>query len=78
MNIVVTTRSGTRYHIQGDRVRRIGGGAMRRDGEWLTLLTTPVVRVGYPMALDLEPLGGGMMTRRTTTPVERIEEGDDD
>jgi hypothetical protein len=73
---IVTTQSGTRYEFADGKVRRVGGGPLRRDGEWLTLLGPYTVEVGEPMRLTLEPLGKAAYTLRTTTPVVSIEEVD--
>ena len=69
------TESNTVYEIDGLRVRRVAGTGsegMRRDGDWLDLEDAPVVVLGRPVTLILEPLGEGDVTIRTTTPVVSI------
>ena len=65
------THSGTVYEVEAGRIRRIprDDNKMRRDGEWVALLTTPYIRVGAPAALLLAPLGEGEATFRTTSEV---------
>lgn len=74
----ITTQSGTTYLLdKGDRVKRLVTGdaeELRRDEDWLDLISEPRVVVGLPMILLLEPLGMGHMTRRNTSPVVNVEE----
>lgn len=75
--IRVETESGAVYLFdESGRVRRAGSSEtdMRRDGDWLKLLKEPKYEVGLPMFLILEPLGLGVATTRSTTPVVSIEE----
>ena len=80
-NMKARTESGTIYEFDGDRVRRVGGGKLRQDGEWLNILVMkqkPVV--GKRIEMLLEPLfpvqedEGEVVafTMRTTTPVVEI------
>lgn len=70
----IVTESGAVYHLDGDRIMREGTVTeLRRDGEWLTLMEPPTIKVGEPMVLDLEPLSPeAVMTRRVTTPVVEV------
>lgn len=73
--MIVTTESGTRYEFDGLKMRRISDASMRRDGEWIALLSEPHPFVGEPMFLTLEPLATDAdVTMRITTPVIAIEE----
>lgn len=73
--MIVTTESGTRYEFVGQKMRRISDAGMRRDGEWIALLSEPHPFVGEPMFLALEPLAvDADVTIRITTPVVSIEE----
>lgn len=73
--MIVTTESGTIYEFDGPKMRRISDEAMRRDGEWISLLSKPHPFVGEPMFLALEPLAmDADVTMRITTPVISIEE----
>lgn len=55
--MIFTTVSGSRYQVDGLRVRRTGVGASKRgDGEWLNLIWPPLIEVGSPAVLHLESL----------------------
>lgn len=75
-DICVHTETGSVYEFGGSmrHVRRIEfEHGLRRDTEWPDLLETPVIEVGRPMSLLLEPLGYGDVTVRTTGRVTKIE-----
>lgn len=67
--LTVRTETGSVYEITDLHVRRVGTHDMRRDGDWVKLLTPPDPVVGRSMVLFLEPLGDGDVTVRTTSPV---------
>lgn len=75
--MLVTTESGTEYAFNADltSVMRVGDRAMRRDNQWVDLKLEPIIILGEPMVLWLEPLGDGDVTVRQTSPVVSIEEG---
>lgn len=51
------TLSGSHYEIQDDRIRRVNENYEKRaDGRWLRLLDEPLIDVGWPVVLKLEPL----------------------
>lgn len=80
MTLTVTTASGTRYEFNADlsKVKRDGGDALRRDGEWLACgLLNDGPTLGEPLVFALEPLGDTPITIRTTTAVVRIEQAPD-
>jgi len=72
------TASGTVYdfneaHTKIRRIDLYGNSQMRHDGEWLRLLDKPVIEVGKPAVLMLEPLSElAHTTVRTTTTVEEV------
>lgn len=74
------TVSGTVYELTNELgyVRRIpdredpGYGELRKDFEWVQLLTPPEIVLGQRVRLVLAPLGEGDCTVRTTTPVVAI------
>jgi hypothetical protein len=68
--MIVTTVTGSVYEFQGLQVRRLGAANLRRDGEWIRLNRVPNIRVGFPMVLELEPLGECDVTFRFTSNVE--------
>lgn len=73
--MIVKTKSGTRYEFDGLKMRRISDASLRRDGEWVELLSEPRPFVGESMFLTLEPLATDAdVTMRITTPVVSIEE----
>ena len=72
------TKTGSEYEIRGNRVRRISEGEMRGDGDWLRLNQEPFVEVGHRAFMILEPLGDCDFTTRTTSPVVKIERGEDE
>lgn len=73
----VTTESGSIYEfdLPNLKMRRINTEfPMRREKEWLNMLTEPYIRLGEPLRAALEPLGHGDVTMRYSTPVTAIEE----
>lgn len=77
--IRVTTETGSRYEIEGAKIRRVNTSAEKRgDGLWLQLANEPIPIVGQPMVLILESLSamgpddsgavvpGGVTLRRTS------------
>lgn len=51
------TETGSTYEIRGDEIRRLNPDYTKRaDGEWVRLLNSPKVEVGYRVLLELEPL----------------------
>jgi hypothetical protein len=75
--INVYTESGTKYQFNKDhQVRRIEAlHDMRQDGEWLKVLNEPVVEVGKPVEMVIQPLGDPatcIFTTRVTSPVVAI------
>ena len=68
-----TTESGSTYEVKDGYMRRVSEEAMRRDGEWLKVLSVSEIRLGYPVSFVLEPLGEGDVTIRTTTQVTEYE-----
>jgi hypothetical protein len=61
--------------FDGDKVRRLGSHDMRKDGEWLQLLSPPKIKVGEHMVLILQPLSeDATFTRRETTTVLEVYE----
>ena len=51
------TSSGSMYEIESGRVRRVNPGHEKRaDGEWVTLVNDPAIRVGEQAYLVTESL----------------------
>lgn len=75
MTIYVKTETGS-YEFTDDllKVRRVAGGALRRDNQWLKLQSVAAPLVGVGMVLILEPLGVGDTTVRMTNIVTDISE----
>lgn len=76
--MIVRTETGTEYEFSGSRVRRIPAqddNECRRDGEWLDIVgDMPVIKVGMPISMYLEPLGVGILTWRITSSVTEVVE----
>ena len=75
--MIVETETGSIYLFDQGRVMRLRDGettesALRRDGDWLQLLSIPLIAVGEPMRLVLQPLGEGYATLRITSRVTAI------
>jgi len=75
--MIVETETGSIYLFDQGRVMRLRDGettesALRRDGDWLRLLSIPLIAVGEPMRLVLQPLGEGYATLRVTSRVTAI------
>ena len=76
---LVTTESGSCYefdvqeHSSWMRRQASSSDPLRRDEEWVPMLTVPEFEVGFPMRLLLEPLGDGDVTVRFSTPVLKVE-----
>ena len=69
--MIVETETGSIYLFDQGRVMRLRDGettesALRRDGDWLRLLSIPLIAVGEPMRLVLQPIGEGYATRITS------------
>jgi len=78
--LAVTTLSGSVYAFtQGfTHVRRLPGrredvSDLRRDGEWIEVVSVETCRIGQPMRLVLTGLAEGYSTLRITTPVVDIQ-----
>lgn len=77
MVLEVLTESGTTYEVDNDAllVRRLGGNSMRRDGEWLRLLSPARPKKGACMVMEIEPLAADTsFTKRTTNVVVSVKE----
>ena len=86
--MIVRTESGAVYELRGNQVRRYNPTHVKRgDDEWQTLVNEPWPEVGERMYLVMESLAAygpddhgtppdrvDKYTRRTTTPVIRIEQ----
>ena len=83
--IVVETESGSFYDLRPGRrgwwIRRIPGllkdesKPLHKDGEWLSLVSKPELKVGTSMILLLDPLGytvASDFTMRRTSRVVKI------
>lgn len=73
----VHTETGSVYEFRNGRfeVRRIEHTHdLRRDGEWIKVISSSPPEVGHSMELGLEPLGEGDVTFRITSRVIKIEE----
>jgi len=76
--MIVETETGSIYLFDQGRVMRLRDGetkegALRRDGDWLQILSEPEgIAVGQPMNLILQPLGEGHATFRITSLVTAI------
>lgn len=73
----VHTETGSIYEFRNGRfeVRRVEHTHdLRRDGEWIKVISSSPPEVGRSMALGLEPLGAGDVTYRVTSRVTKIEE----
>lgn len=83
--IVVETESGSFYDLRPGRtrwwIRRLPGllkdesKPLRKDGEWLSLVSKPELKVGTSMILLLEPLGDTVtndFTMRRTSRVVKV------
>jgi hypothetical protein len=70
----VTTESGTEYVFTPGwaYVKRTGGDPMRRDGEWIEVVSAHIM-LGEPMVMTLRGVAAKGDTRRATTPVVTIE-----
>lgn len=89
-DLVFETESGARYWVAGGKVKRLNPNDEKRaDGEWVPLVSMPVLDIGYPSILHLASLseygaddhgieGTAIMTTRTTTPITVIEVNDED
>ena len=80
--MIVETETGSIYLFDQGRVMRLRDGettesALRRDGDWLQLLSIPLIAVGEPMRLVLQPLGEGYATLRITSRVTAIHTGEE-
>lgn len=69
----IETESGSTYEIFGGFIKRVSTEEMRRDGDWIKLYSNTDPIVGESMQFVLEPLGGGAVTIRTTTPIVSYE-----
>ena len=81
--MIVETETGSIYLFDQGRVMRLRDGettesALRRDGDWLRLLSIPLIAVGEPMRLVLQPLGEGYATLRITSRVTAIHTGEEE
>ena len=81
--MIVETETGSIYLFDQGRVMRLRDGettesALRRDGDWLQLVSIPLVAVGEPMRLVLQPLGEGYATLRITSRVTAIHTGEEE
>ena len=55
--LVFKTYTGSSYWVKGGKVKRLNYAAGKRgDGEWLTLVNLPDIRVGQSACLMLEPI----------------------
>lgn len=80
--MTVMTETGSTYHFARDPstnhtlVRRTpsvsDGNVMRRDDEWLRVLSKGRIEVGYPMAMMIELRDDGILTERITSPVTEV------
>ena len=75
--MIVETETGSIYLFDQGWVMRLRDGettesALRRDGDWLQLLSAPAVTVGQSINLMLQPLGEGYATLRITSRVTAI------
>jgi hypothetical protein len=73
--MTVTTASGSTYLFSLDMelvCRAEHSHDMRRDNEWLRVLTLGDVVIGQPLRMLLDLLEGDMLTVRTTSPVVAI------
>lgn len=74
----VHTETGSIYEFRNGRfeVRRVvWTHGMRRDGEWIKVISSSPPEVGHSMQLGLEPLADdASITFRTTSRVTKIEE----
>lgn len=80
--ITVHTETGSVYEfdLEQNRVRRVNETgnfkAMRKDDQWLELVTVPTIVIGQPMGFALHGVAEepDMVTFRTTSYVTKIEE----
>lgn len=76
------TESGTQYEIaatpddyivrRSPEYRYADLNHLRGDGEWVSLLAMPSLKVGQPVVMQLQLPGVTSTTTRTTTPITRI------
>lgn len=77
---VVTTTSVYLLDLDRSRVRRIPGAptaeaalaTLRKDDEWVPLVSLLHLQVGDPMEVIVDVTGGDVSTYRVTTPVRHI------
>jgi hypothetical protein len=78
--LLVGTETGSVYEFDLDNllVRRApsanSASELRKDNNWITLLSEPEFLIGHGMQLLLAPLGEGDCTLRITSHVTYIEE----
>lgn len=70
----IRTETGSLYEVVDDKMRRVIPGLeeLRRDGDWLQVLSRTEPLIGQPMKFVLEPLGEGDVTFRVTSAVVAI------
>ena len=77
---IVHTETGSVYEFDFDqmRVRRVNETGnftnMRKDDEWLELVTVPEIQVGQSMKFALMVRDDDIVTLRTTSYVVKVEE----